>query len=349
MLALQKTSPAPGLDLVEVPEPAPPTGTDVLVRVEAAGICGSDLHVEEFSTGYDFMTPHLPVTLGHEFAGVVEAVGQDVADVAVGDRVTIWPSSPCGRCAACRADQPQNCTDKRTLGLMRNGAFAPRVLARAGGVFRLPDSMDFELGALTEPLCVAARAVTTAGLRPGARVVVLGPGTIGQGIAVMARLSGAGEVVVAGFDDAPRLDTCRALGFERLIDLSGPAGIAELHRLAGRVDVVFEATGKPASITEGLALLRTEGILVVTGIHAAAATFDPTALVRRKLQIRGSHGSRREDWRRVVDMLARHGESLRPMISHRLPLTDVRKGFALAQGRTASKVMIFPQAEGQPE
>lgn len=90
--------------------------------------------------------------------------------------------------------------------------------------------------------------------------------------------------------------------------------------------MVFEATGKAASITDGLSLLRIEGILVLTGIHSAEAAFDPTTLVRRKLQIRGSHGSRREDWTRVVTLLERHGESLRPMISHRLPLTEVLAG-----------------------
>lgn len=349
MLTLQKTSPRPGLDLVEAPEPPSPTGTDLLVRVEAAGICGSDLHVEEFSAGYDFMRPHLPVTLGHEFAGVVEAVGPDVTGIAPGERVTIWPSSPCGQCAACQAGQPQNCTDKKTLGLMRHGAFAPRVLARAAGAFPLPQSVDFELGALTEPLCVATRAVATADVKPGDRVVVLGPGTIGQGIAMMARLSGAREVIIAGFDDAPRLETCRSLGFDKLIDLSDADGVSALAKLSGTIDVVFEATGKAKSVTDGLALLRTEGVLLLTGIHAAEATFDPTILVRRKLQIRGSHGSRRSDWIRVVELLSKHGEQFRPMISHRLPLRDILTGFALAHGRAASKVMIFPQTEGVPK
>ncbi|WP_323040013.1 zinc-dependent alcohol dehydrogenase [Gemmobacter sp.] len=346
MLALQKRTPAPGLDLVEVPAPGPLAPTEVLIRVQAVGICGSDLHVEDFSAGYEFMVPLLPVTLGHEFAGVIAAVGADVRDLYPGQRVTVWPSSPCGVCAACAGGQEQNCTDKRTLGLMQNGAFAPLVVARAEGLFPLPDGVDFELGALTEPLCVAARAVATGGVGFGDRVVVLGPGTIGQGIAAMARLAGAAEVVIVGHDDAARLTLCRALGFDSVTDLVDPAGAAELHALAGSADVVFEATGRASSITDGLALLRPEGVLVATGIHHSDATFNPTTLVRRKLTIRGSHGSRRADWASVVDLLARHGEALRPMITHRLPLDRITEGFALARERSASKVMIFPPTQG---
>lgn len=345
MLALQKSTPAPGLDLVEIAELPNPTGTEVLIRVEAVGICGSDLHVDSFSAGYGFMVPLLPLTLGHEFSGTVEAVGPEVAGISVGQRVTAWPSSPCGVCAECHHDRPQNCADKRTIGLMRDGAFAARVMARAEGIFVLPDSVDFELGALTEPLCVASRAVTTGAVRHGDRVVVLGPGTIGQGIAVMARLAGAAEVIVAGFDDAARMEICRALGFSQLIDLSSPTGADALRDLSGSADVVFEATGRAVSITDGLALLRPEGVLVATGIHARNAEFDPTMIVRRKLQIRGSHGTRREDWAAVVTVLAHHGESLRPMISHRLTLAQILDGFRLAHERAASKVMIFPQAE----
>lgn len=343
MLALQKRTPLPGLDLADVPSPAPPGADEVLIRVEAVGICGSDLHVDEFSAGYEFMVPLLPVTLGHEFAGVIEAVGAAVRDLQPGQRVTAWPSSPCGVCAACTGGQEQNCTDKRTLGLMRHGAFAPLVVARAAGVFVLPEGVDYELGALTEPLCVAARAVATGGVGQGDRVVVLGPGTIGQGIAAMARMAGAADVVVAGYNDGARLAACRALGFPQVADLADPAGVALLAGLTGRADVVFEATGRASSITDGLALLRPEGTLVVTGIHAGDAVFNPTTLVRRKLTLRGSHGSRRADWARVVALLVTQGAALRPMITHRLPLSCIAEGFALARARTASKVMIYPQ------
>src|SRR5690606_22170695 len=134
MLALRKTAAAPGLELVEAPAPGPLDATEVLIAVEAVGICGSDLHVDDWSAGYDFMVPLLPVTLGHEFAGRVAAIGSGVKSIAVGQRVTAWPSAPCSVCRACKAGQPQNCTDKRTIGLYRDGAFASHVIARESGV-----------------------------------------------------------------------------------------------------------------------------------------------------------------------------------------------------------------------
>lgn len=345
MLALRKLAAQPGLALVEAPAPQAVSGTDVLIEVEAAGICGSDLHVDDWSAGYDFMVPLLPVTLGHEFSGRVAAVGPDVRSVAVGQRVAAWPSAPCGVCPACKSGRPQNCADKRTLGLYRDGAFAPRVVARESGVFVLPDAVDFELAALIEPLCVGARAVGVGEVRQGDKVVVLGPGTIGQAIAWFARLSGALSVAVAGFGDGPRLDVVRRLGFSDTFDL---AGAGEADRLAARfggADVVFEATGHPSSIADGMRLLRNEGTLVATGIHAAPASLDLLQVVRRRLQIRGSHGARREDWARVIETLRHRGEELRPMITHRLPLARALEGFALARSRSASKVLILPKAK----
>jgi threonine dehydrogenase-like Zn-dependent dehydrogenase len=107
---------------------------------------------------------------------------------------------------------------------------------------------------------------------------------------------------------------------------------------------VFEATGRAVSVTDGLALLRPEGILVMTGIHAEPVTFEPVDFVRRKAQIRASHGSQAADWAAVIDMLGRKGAALRPMITHRLPLAEIDAGFDLAHKRAASKVMIFPSA-----
>lgn len=349
MLALRKFAAAPGLSLVDVPQPQIMSGTEVRIEVEAAGICGSDLHVDDWSGGYDFMVPLLPVTLGHEFSGRVAAVGPQVTSVTVGQRVTAWPSAPCGVCHACKSGQPQNCSDKRTVGLYRDGAFARQVVARETGVFPLPEEVDFELAALTEPLCVGARAVNVGEVHQGQKVVVLGPGTIGQAIAIFARLAGALSVAVAGFKDTPRLGVLNDLGFADTFDLSAPDGSQRLLDACGGADVVFEATGQASSIRDGLRLLRNEGTLVVTGIHHEKVDVDLLEIVRRKLQIRGSHGARREDWARVIQTLRLRGEEFRPMITHRLPLARAIEGFELARSRSASKVLILPgQEEAHP-
>lgn len=346
MLSYRKAAPEPGLELTDIAEPGDPGPNEVLVSVEAVGICGSDLHVLEWDGGYEFMIPHLPVTLGHEFAGVVARTGEEVSHVVPGDRVTVWPSSPCGACPACRDGISQNCRDKRTLGLYSDGAFAPEVLCRANGVFPLPEYLDFEIGALTEPLCVGHRSVAVGDVGQGASVLVLGPGTIGQAIAIFARDAGAAEVAIAGYGDTARLAVCADLGFTTTFDLAREDDRVAMERDWSGTDVIFEATGRAVSVTDGLALLQTEGVLVMTGIHSRDITFAPTDFVRRKLQIRASHGSRQSDWEAVIGKLCADGPSLRPMITHRLALPDIAEGFELARQRLASKVMVFPQDTG---
>ncbi len=341
MQAIQKTRPEFGLELREVPEPSAPAAGEVLIDVTAAGICGSDLHIYEWTPGYEFVRPAMPVTLGHEFAGRIAALGAGVDSLGVGDRVTVMPSVTCGACAACREGDYDRCLTRTGIGMTRQGAFARRVLAPAINCVRLPAGLDDELAALTEPLTVGARAVESGDIKQGDRVLVMGPGTVGQTIAVMARAAGA-EVTIVGKDDADRLACLRALGFERLVDLQDKS-LAETAG-AERFDVVFEATGVPATINHGLGVLRRRGILVVCGIHASHATVDLNCLNREQLQIRGSNRASRATWSRVVEVLAKEGERLQPMITHRLPLTRALEGFELARQKVASKVMILPNA-----
>jgi 2-desacetyl-2-hydroxyethyl bacteriochlorophyllide A dehydrogenase len=342
MLAVRKTAPAHGLTLAEVPRPEPGPG-EVLVEVEACGICGSDVHVYEWTAGYEWMEPLMPMTVGHEFAGTVVAAAPDVASPAVGQRVTVWPSASCGTCAACREGQPENCERKVTIGLTRQGAFANYVTAPATQCFALPDAIDAELASLTEPLCVSARAVETGEVKLGHTVVVLGAGMIGLGIALMARMAGASRVIVVGKDDPVRLACARDLGFDAVVDLADEELAPAVTRLAGsKVDRVFEATGVAASIRDGLSILRRGGIMVLAGIHARPVEINLTDLVRAKHQLRGSHGSTRQTWATVLKLLERSGELFRPLISHRVGLSETVEGFRLSLSKEASKVVVFP-------
>ncbi|MBI0433329.1 zinc-binding dehydrogenase [Roseomonas sp. KE0001] len=342
MLALRKTRPGPGLQALEVPEPGAPAAGEVLVRIEAVGICGSDVHAYEWTEGYGLMTPHLPLTMGHEMAGRVLAAGPG-ADLPEGLRVALHPGLVCGRCEACRRGEPRGCTGRRTLGLTCDGGFAPLLRLPAANLLPLPPAVDAELGALVEPLAVAAEAVRLGGVGLGDTVLVLGPGTIGQGLALMARAAGAGRVVIAGRADAPRFAVLRRLGFTDLVDVA-EAPLAEGVRAltGGAVDVVLEATGHPPSVTEALGVLRRDGVLVVAGIHAAPLTLPLTDFVRNRHQLRASHGSARGTWDRVLALLARDPEGFRPMITHRLPLERGLEGFELSRQRAASKVILTP-------
>lgn len=341
MLALRKTSAAFGLEFQEIPDPPPPGPAEVVLRVDAVGICGSDVHAYEWTDGYGFMVPHLPLTMGHEFCGTIIRNGTG-SGFAEGDRVAVIPFVFCGVCANCRAGDTRNCLKREGIGLTRDGGFQAEVRVPSRCCVALPSGLEAELAALTEPLGVGMQAVLTGEVGLGDTVLVLGPGTIGQAIALFARLAGAARVIVAGRADAPRFEVLRALGFTDLVDVAeGPLREQVLALTGGRaVDVVLEATGVPASINEGLAVLKKGGTIVAAGIHAAPLTLPLTDFVRMRHQLRASHGAERGTWDRVLAHLARDPESFRPMITHRLPLERGLEGFELARQRAASKVIL---------
>lgn len=344
MLALQKTEPKPGLRLGEVAEPAPAAG-EVLIAVKAAGICGSDLHVSAWEPTYGFVEAAMPVTLGHEFAGLVAGLGAGVANLTTGDRVVVMPSVTCGRCPACRDDDLDRCITRKGLGLTRNGGFADMVTVPAVNCVKIPDGVSFELAALTEPLTVSAEAVNRGGAGAGSNCLVMGPGTIGQGIALLARQAGAANVTVSGLADAARFKTLRSLGFDDLVDMADPDAEGRLRERAGDgFDTVFEATGVAESVVSGLALLRPGGTLVVTGIHSRPVPVDAAMMVRRTLTMVGSYRSPRALWPEILALLAARPNAFAPMITHRLPLTEALDGFALAHRREGSKVMLMPDS-----
>ncbi len=345
MQSLRKIRPGHGLELCDVPDASPPGAHEVRIRVLATGVCGTDLHIDEWTPSYHFMAARLPVTIGHEFSGCIDAVGAGVQGLAPGQLVCVRPSTTCGRCAACLAGDFDACTTRLGIGVARDGAFAPWVTVPARNCLPMPAGMPAAVAALAEPLSVSHEAVRAGGVRPGDRVLVLGPGNIGQGIALFARDAGARQVVVAGHGDAPRLDVLRRMGFDDLIDFAHTTMEAGLAPFVadGPFDVVIEATGAAAVIPPALQVLKPRGVLVITGIHAAPVAIDLAALVRRHHEIRGSYRAPEADWPKVVDFMTREQDVLAHMVTHRVPLNDALRGFALARDKVATKVMVLPQ------
>ncbi len=344
MQALQKVAPVFGLELRDVPPPDAPEQGEVIVAVGAVGICGTDLHIYEWTPGYEAMVKAMPVTLGHEFAGTIAAVGPDVRHFAVGAVVAVRPSVVCGRCAHCLAGDSDACTGRKGMGVTRDGGLAKRVRVPAENCVVVPDGLGAEVAALAEPMSVSAEAVATGEVRDGDRVLVVGPGNIGQGIALFARAAGAAEVVIVGKDDAPRLQTLTKMNFADTVEL-GERTLKDAlapYLVRGRFDVVFEATGVPAVVQQALEVLRKRGILVIAGIHPRPVSVDLTRLVREHQQIRGTYRAPIATWSRVIDFLSRNRELVRHMISHKVPLSRALDGFELARNRSASKVLIVP-------
>ncbi|PZU19728.1 MAG: alcohol dehydrogenase [Shinella sp.] len=338
MLALQKARPEAGLEFREVEPPSAPSSNEVLIKVEAAGICGTDLHIAAWTPGYESMQKAMPVTLGHEFSGVIEQVGADVSHDLIGKRVTVRPSTTCGHCPACLAGREDDCGNRKGIGIGRSGAFAALVCGPASNCHVLPDSLDMEIAALTEPMTVCLEAVNTAEVREGQSILVLGPGFIGQGIAILARSRGA-RVVVAGRDDRPRLELLRDLGFEFLIDgIDTPIeqALAEYPPF----DAIIEAAGVPALVNATLPFLKKRGIFTVVGIHPRPAEVNLTQLVRMHQQIRGSYRASPADWDATIAFLNDNQDVMRKLISHRFPLYAALQGFEVSHQRLASKVVL---------
>lgn len=346
MIALRKVASAFGAGLVETDDPLPREG-EVLVAVAAAGICGSDIHAYEWTPGYEFMAAAMPLTIGHEFAGTVRALGPGVSGFEIGDRVTCWPTVGCGRCAACAARTPQHCRNRRVIGLHVDGGFADAVRVPAANCRLVPDGLPLAVAALTEPLSVAVNAVDVAEIAPGDKVVVLGPGPIGLGIAFVAATRGA-RVLLCGLNDAPRLGKAREIGILHCVDLAEQSLPDAVRRVFdGPADRVIEATGIARSVGDGLEALRSGGVLVVAGIHSGRLDLDLTRFVREKKQLRAAHDTTARALDEAIALLAAHAEVLARLITHREPLSRAVEAMELARSRQAVKVLLIPQAGGE--
>jgi threonine 3-dehydrogenase len=341
MIALQKVAPTFGLEYRDVLQPVDPAAGEVIVAVGATGVCGTDVHIYEWTAGYEIMKPAMPVTLGHEFAGRIAAVGKNVKGFREGMQVAVRPSVVCGQCARCRAGDSDNCMQRKGIGVTRDGALASHVGVPAENCVEIPDDMPIDIAALSEPMTVCAEAVDNAELAVGDRVLILGPGNIGQGAALFARAAGA-EVVVVGRGDATRLASLSRMGFTNLVDV-GERTMEEAlapYLTDGKFDAVIEATGSPPVVQQGLDVLKKRGKMVLVGIHPTAVNINLTRVVREHQQIRGSYRSPIPTWRRVVDFLDAHASVAAEMISHRVSLDKAIDGIELSRSRAASKVLV---------
>jgi threonine dehydrogenase-like Zn-dependent dehydrogenase len=343
MLALQKSRPGKGVVLNEVAPAVLRNPQHLLIEVAATGICGTDLHLDHWAEGFRFISDILPVTLGHEFTGAVVAIGDEVQGFKLGDRVVVQPALSCGHCAYCLSGQHNDCVNRLGLGMQVSGGFASHVEAPAKHCLHVPAGIDAELGALIEPLTTSAHAAELGRIVPGDRVVVFGPGPIGQGAAIFARRAGASQVVVVGHGDFARFETLRKLGFEDLVDLAAEDGQARLASLAGTgFDVALEASGAPPVINIGLGVLKPYGVFVLAGMPEKQASLDVMLMVRGRHQMIGCSRAPDSAWHAVIAALVEDPAAFLPMITHRLPLREALAGFDLAHTRAASKVLLYP-------
>jgi len=342
--ALVKISKGPGLtEIREIPAPEPGRG-EVLIRVKAAAVCASDVHLFQ-----DRFTYEPPLVLGHEFSGVVELLGPEVDEISVGDRV-VSENNPraCGECKVCREGYPNLCPCKRAMGFKADGCFADYITLPAALLHRVPEGVSFFAAALSEPLAVAVHAVEDrGGICQGDTVVVLGPGAIGLLAAQIARAEGAARVVVAGTgkDEQLRMPRARDLGFKTVnVEAEDLTKMISSLTEGQGADVVVEASGSGAAIDTAIALLRRAGRMIVAGItgrDTVPLAWD--ALVAKGATIFFSYSSRKRNWTKAMQYLADGSVLTEPLITHRLPLNSWREAFDLMERQECIRTVLEMQ------
>jgi threonine dehydrogenase-like Zn-dependent dehydrogenase len=317
------------------PRPAVSAPDDVLVAVEACGICGTDLQLLNVPPGH----PATPGTiLGHELVGRVESVGSGVRDLAVGTRVIIDPDPKCGTCDPCRAGRPSSCLNIVALGIFRDGGLAGHVVAPAGAAHRIADFVPAPVAALAEPLACVVNGTRKAAARPGQSVLIFGAGAIGCLFLAVFRASGCAPIVVVEPSEA-RGEVARALGADDVVapdDLR--AGLAE--RMPRGADIVVDAVGSQlGSAIESAAMA---GRIVVFGMNATARPAIPQVqITERSLSIFGTYITD-FTFPEAIRLLESGRLVVEPMISAVLPLADAERGFELLRSGGATKVIITP-------
>ncbi|MFS2176847.1 L-idonate 5-dehydrogenase [Rhizobium pisi] len=321
--------------------PAPGPG-EVLLKMAAAGICGSDLHYYQ-DGGFGPIRVREPIIPGHEASGIVSKAGEGV-DLKPGTLVAVNPSQPCGACEYCRKGLPIHCLDMRFMGSAMR-------LPHEQGMFRewlvVPAKQCFEAGAATtaaeaacsEPLAVCLHAASRAGDIEGNRVLVTGAGPIGCLMVAVARHRGAAEIVVTDLADAT-LERAKAMGAGRTVNVSrDAAALSEFEAGKGYFDLVFECSAAAPAIRSAIAAIRPRGTIVQVGVTGEIPV-PLNAIVGKELHI---HGTQRfhEEFATAVALIASREIDVRPIISHSLPLEDADAAFKLAGDRTtACKVQL---------
>ncbi len=330
------------LRIEEVPAPRPGPG-EVRVGIQAGGICGSDLHYYNHG-GFGTVRVKQPMVLGHEIAGTVLEVGSGVTTVAPGMRVAVNPSKACGHCVYCREGQRHQCLNMHFIGsAMRfphaQGGFRQSLVADAGQIFPISDSMTMAEAAMAEPLSVCLHAAVQAGPLQGKRVLVTGCGPIGMLSIIVAHHAGAAEIVVTDIADFP-LSVASKVGASRTINiLAEPDALTAYKADKGYFDVLFEASGNEAALVGSLEAMRPGGIVVQVGL-GGDMKLPINLIVAREIQLRGTFRFDRE-FATAVELMSRGLIDVKPVLTHTMPFRDATAGFTLAMDRSqAIKVQL---------
>lgn len=342
MKALRKLAGGEGhVELVEIPTPRPGPG-QVLLKVKAVGICGTDLHIWEGR--FDKVRP--PVTLGHEFAGEVAGLGPGVEGWQKGQRVVSESqASSCGTCVYCAQGQSNVCPRRLAYGYGVDGGMAEYALVRADGLHALPPSVSFSQGAMVEPLAVAVHAVLERGVVfDRGPALVSGPGPIGLLVLLVLVQAGAPVLVCGTSQDQARLELAARLGAEAtvMVDSQDLGQAAEEFTQGLGFAAAWECSGAGAALSAAFKTVRRQGSVVQVGLAGGPAKVDLDQLTTKEVTLRGAFVHNRETWVRSLALLGEGALDLTPLISAEMPLSQWPKAFALSREQAGIKYLLRP-------
>jgi len=334
---------APGDLRVEQFDTAPLGPDQLQVRVRCGGICGSDLHYYQHG-GFGTVRIKEPMVLGHEVAGMIEAVGANVRGYAVGERVAISPSRPCGLCTYCQQGLQNHCLDMRYYGsAMRTphvqGAFRQQIVVETHQAHKLADSVSDGEGSMAEPLSVALHAVRRAGPLLGKRVLVTGCGPIGALAIIAARRAGAVHIVATDVG-AHTLGKALKVGADEVVNVADdPEGLQRFTADKGSFDVLFEASGNARALVGAFDALRPRAVIVQLGL-GGEMTLPINTIVAKEFDLRGAFRFH-EEFAIAVELLNKGLVDVKPLISATLSYRDSARAFALAADRSQAMKVIL--------
>lgn len=315
----------------------------VLVKVSACGVCGTDVHIYHGGKGSAEVVP--PVILGHEFSGHIVKLGSGVTGLEEGQLITVDPNIYCGKCRPCRQGQKQMCHHMRAVGVNMDGGFADYCLVPYAQCVPVPEGTDPELAALAEPLACCLHGIDRVGIRPGENVLVIGGGTIGQIMLQLARLAGAAKVVLSEPVEIRRELAVR-LGADAAIDPLHedlPQRLSELLSRDG-ADVVIECVGNPRTSAQAIDAAAGCGRVMLFGVPNPDAVLQTKMhpIFQKELTIMGSFVNP-DTHSRAVALLSSGQLKLKELITHRFPVSQLEEAIKMQTGTQSIKVLVKPE------
>jgi L-iditol 2-dehydrogenase len=328
-----------GVGVFDIDQPASPKGDEVLVKIHSAALCGSDIHAYEWMDSYHIM--QVPVVLGHEGAGIVEAVGENVTAFKVGDRVMGESNIYCGTCRNCHLGMTHVCADNRIRGFAYPGVMQEYVIWPEKYLHRVPETLSFAEGAASQAVTISVHGVLNRiNIKPGDSVLISGVGIIGLSAAQLARACGA-KVIMTGtdVDEKSRIPMAQSRGFETF-NCQKEDVVAGFVRYAGRkANFTIECSGAAPAFISGLAATRKGGAMLLLGIPNKEIAFPFAEAIRSEINIVTSYTSGWDDYEKSLSLLASGLLSIKPLLSF-YPAEKALRAFEDAVSKTALKPVL---------